>query len=493
MYLIPLPMSLKPSYGLIILLAIIAFPLFAYLDYLPIRLWDESRLAVNSYEMFKSGNWLILTFKGEPDFWNAKPPMMIWMQVLSMKLVGISELALRLPSAFAAVFNCLLIFWFFAVKHKNTLLGLFACLVLVTCIGYVRQHGTRTGDFDSLLVFFTTAYSLFYFLYLEEDKRKYFYAFIFCLICASLTKGIASLIFMPAILLYTIISRKAIPLLKSAHLYIGIAIYLFFVLGYYFLREHYNPGYIANVIDNEITGRYMREEEAQGNPYFWYYYDFFISKTFRDWYKLLLFGIVLGLFSENGFLKKITLYSLMLGVFYFLVVSGGQAKAEWYDMATYPFFAIITAVGLFIIFKFLAGIKKGKKWQQVVLQCLLLLLVAVPAYTNILKENFNPQMGLQSDENHDAALFLKSILHNERKNNHYHITYSGYNADVDWYVHALMEKGNPIPFADTNNLQAGQNVIAFHAEDKNYIENFYNFSPSETFYRVTVYRINGKK
>ena len=98
---------MKKAYKIIpyFLLAILLyFPIFGHLDTLVLRQYDESRLAINAFEMFKDGNFLVTHFEGNPDMWNTKPPMMIWLQVFFINLIGLGELALRLPSAFAAFF-----------------------------------------------------------------------------------------------------------------------------------------------------------------------------------------------------------------------------------------------------------------------------------------------------------------------------------------------------------------------------------------------------
>lgn len=469
------------------------FPLFAFLGTMPIRLWDESRLAINSFEMLKSGNWLVLTFKGEPDLWNAKPPLMIWLQVLSMKVLGINEWAIRLPSALAALVTCLGIFWFFAVKYKNTLLSLLIIFVLMTCHGYIRIHGVRNGDFDSLLVMFTTLYCLFYFLYIEEDKTKYLYSFICLLIGAALTKGIAGLIFLPALLIYTVLNKRTATVLINRHFYIGIALFLFFVGGYYLLREHYNPGYIAAMVDNEITGRYTSEEGGNRNSEVSFYWWFFTNDSFRDWFKIFFVGAFLGIFSKDFFLRKITIYSLLTSIFYFVVVSAGKCKNEWYDMACYPLFCIVTGVGLFIIIMFLSKAETKRKWLGLLLPVVFITLVSIQSVSNMTEKIIEKYGDINSNINRDITIYLKSVFHEQRENKDYFLTYTGYQADVDWYLVALNDKGNAIRYINKDSLNMGNKVIAYLDEDKNHIENFYNFIRLDTFRTVTVYHINGKK
>ena len=62
------------------------FAIFPRLGSLPLREWDESRQAASAYEMYESGNYLVATFDHKPDLWNTKPPLLLWLQVLSMKI-----------------------------------------------------------------------------------------------------------------------------------------------------------------------------------------------------------------------------------------------------------------------------------------------------------------------------------------------------------------------------------------------------------------------
>ena len=101
---------------LISLLIFSYFPLFLNLDVLPIVLWDESRLALSALEMNENNDYLIAHFQNMPDMWNTKPPLMIWIQVMMLKIFGTNELAIRLSSAIAGLLTVLSIYFFF----KNT-------------------------------------------------------------------------------------------------------------------------------------------------------------------------------------------------------------------------------------------------------------------------------------------------------------------------------------------------------------------------------------
>lgn len=70
--------------------------------------WDEINFAEAAREMIKSGNYLTVQIDFQP-FWE-KPPLFIWMQVLSMKIFGINEFAARFPNAVCGIVTSLAIF-----------------------------------------------------------------------------------------------------------------------------------------------------------------------------------------------------------------------------------------------------------------------------------------------------------------------------------------------------------------------------------------------
>ncbi len=488
-------MQLKTWQGALIVAIVVCFPIFGNLGALPIVLWDESRLAINALEMMHTDNPLIPTYKGVPDFWSAKPPMMIWLQTLSLHLFGYKEWVIRLPAAMAAFLNCIFLYWVFGHRYKRPLLGIFTATVLGTCAGLVRIHGSRTGDYDALLVLFGSMFAFFYFIWMEEREARYLYYAVIALVAATLTKGIAALILLPAMLLYTIIKWHLSALLRTRHTYICIGIYCLLGIGYYLLREHYNPGYIRNVYDNEIGGRFMYGEGHNRYDNLFYYYDFFFAKTFRDWYKILFGGWIAVLLCKDKFLKRTVLYATLLGLFYFAVVSKSRAKAEWYDMMSYPFFAVITGVGIYLVVDFLhkkLPIRFGVNKAIPVL--LILAIYAQPLSNAIAATTAEDAFKQWQGEDYEITFYLQKKLHGNCDTSGLSIAYGGYHADVDWYLRVREKQGCEIPVVSVHDLPPGQKVIAFREPERTHIENFYNFTVSDTYGNtVRVYTINGKK
>lgn len=70
--------------------------------------WDEINFAEIAREMIVTGDYLNVQINYQP-FWE-KPPLFIWMQVLSMKLFGVNEFAARFPNAIGGIITLLALF-----------------------------------------------------------------------------------------------------------------------------------------------------------------------------------------------------------------------------------------------------------------------------------------------------------------------------------------------------------------------------------------------
>lgn len=488
------PLNLKPWTILLIMLVIVSLPLFARLDQIPLKLWDESRLCVNAFEMSQSGNWIVTTIDGQPDLRSPKPPFMIWMQVISFKLFGFNELAGRLPAPVAAALTCIFIFWLFARRFKEPMIGFISCIVLVTSPGFVNLHGARSADYDTFLTLFTTAYCCFFFLYAEYKTLKYLYCFFASLVLAALTKEIAAMFLLPGLLLYAIFSKNLLYILKQKEFYIGIAAFIFFVGGYYLLREHMAPGYLREVWKYEVVDRFNTPLSNQGGP-FYYYLDCILKFQFDEWYLFILPGAAIGLLSKNNLLKKLTLFSICIIVTHLLVISGAATKFWWYDMPLFPFLSIIVAVFLHTIFSLLISLPGLKEMMRFnCLPYIFLFLIFVIPYKKILDETLwgPPTRDSWRDEYSDMTQLLKYVLHGQR-NIDGAVVPDCWPQNLLWYSEVLTYQKRPIKFIRDLNFGNAKKIVAYNQETKNYIESHYNTHIIQTYASVIEYYIDSVK
>lgn len=485
--------KLTPYFKYVVLASLIAIPIFGHLDTLPIRIWDEARLALNAYAMSNNGNFIVTYFEGEPDMWNTKPPLLIWFQVFFIKLFGFNELSVRLPSAIAAFFTCIALV-FFSLRHLNNYwFGFIAVLVLITSHGYINTHATRTGDYDALLTLFTTVSGLLFFAYCETRNYKHLYLFFLFTALAVLTKSVTGLLFLPALFLYSIIQKQFIPLIKSKHFYIGLFSFLGLVIGYYLFREANNAGYIAAVYENELGGRYLGviENHHQG---FWYYYNNFIDFQLTAWYLLIPCGLITGLVVKNKMINRITLFSFLMLLSFFLVISTAGTKLEWYDVPMYPFLAIIVAVFIFYIFELLQNLKSLNETLTVnVIPFIFLFLIGISPYQKIIDKTYLPKEYSWDEDFYEIGYFLKDAIRGRYDLNNQYLLYDGYNTHNLFYLKILNDKGIKISFKDWENLEPNDIVVAYQPFVKDYVEENYDLDKPHIVGNVVTYEIYGRK
>lgn len=85
----------------VILLVLLSVQLLA-MWLLPLADTSEPRYAETARIMAETGDWITPWFSPGVPFWG-KPPLSFWAQALSMRLLGVSEFAVRLPSWLATV------------------------------------------------------------------------------------------------------------------------------------------------------------------------------------------------------------------------------------------------------------------------------------------------------------------------------------------------------------------------------------------------------
>ena len=148
-------MSFLKKYLPYLLLAIgffiISVPLWLKVDLLPIRLWDEARNAVNALEMSQSHNWLIRTYNGFPEIFETKPPLLIWFQVVSLKIFGYNELAIRMPSVMFSILSLVVLYILLFKMTESKLASFGGALITATSKGFYGEHLGRFGDHEALL------------------------------------------------------------------------------------------------------------------------------------------------------------------------------------------------------------------------------------------------------------------------------------------------------------------------------------------------------
>lgn len=439
------------------MLVVLVVPLcFWNLDVLPLRIWDESRLAMNSLEMLNNGNWVTTFFDGKPDMWNTKPPLLIWAQVATMKLIGPSDFAVRLPSVVAALLTFLSLFILARNYLRSTAIAVMAILVLATSPGFMNWHGVGAADYDAAVTLWTTLACLGFYLYTETTRARYLYLFFLSLAMGVLTKSVGALLFLPGLFLFALWKKKIPAFLSNKHFYISLGTMLLLVGGYYALREHHNPGYLSTVCKNELGGRYLQAIEGHGESPF-----FFLTNLWQTrmpfWVLFVPLGMATGFFRRQKPLARFTHFLTLLVLGFFLVITIGQTKCRWYDMPMYPFMALLVAIFFFVVithilnFRFLIN---RTKFQ--ILPILLLVFLFAGPYRDAIQHVRHPE---NQTGYYYMGYVLKESLAGQRELDGMRILINGYSPQNDFYIRLLQMRGKDVKRADWKTLVAGDLVI----------------------------------
>ena len=470
----------------LLFLGICYFPIFLHLDGLPISAFDEARPANNAIEMLESGNMFVMQYRGEPDLWYTKPPLMIWLQVICLKFLGYNELAVRMPTAFAALFTVILVLWFGYKKMGSLTLGLFSSLVLLTTHGYIGEHVSRTADPDTLLTLFITIYCLMYYLFLETGNRKYMYTFGFALALAALTKGVAAFLFLPGLLLYTLAVKKMGAVLRSRSFYYTIAIVLVPVLGFYLTREFLNPGYIEAVVHHELGRRMTDPIEGHSGPAT-YYLKFIYKKHFWPWLLLIPVALLFLSRSSKAMQRLLLMIVLSTGI-YLLIISMAQTKVFWYTALMFPLWALLVGFSIDRIFQFLGNylalttsMRKG-----VFVSVFAIAFFFVP-YKSVIDKITNAHTTFPLNYH---GLFLKKM---QNKQKDLVMIDGKYNGSQVFSMRCYNEKGYNITMDSVHNLQVGQVVLFCTSNEIDSMNHYYRFDIIESFKTCVTARITERQ
>lgn len=482
--------SLKYGQAVLLLCLLMAVPVFGFLSRLPIQLWDEARLANTAIEMLHTHNWLIPTYGYQPDLWSTKPPLMIWLQALSIKAFGINELAVRLPSALAAFTLVLGLYFFIARLSKKPLLGLTVTISLLSTLGYITLHVTRTADYDSLLTALICFAACSFFSYLHSSKSISLYALFLFLAFGVLTKGVAALLITPAFILFALHKRKFISILSDYHTYIGFIVFVCIVGGYYFFRYQSNPQYLQAVWENELWGRMATaKENNSGND--WYYIHYLFFHGYRYYIPFAIFGVIGMMTTKDKILKDIGVFSLLIIVCHQLVISLSATKLYWYVAPEYPFLAILSGLGIYFLGQFIVAFNLIKR-QQIATLVLLLLVFSFPYYWVVRSVALRPIISSGSDSQ-PMALYLKTVLDGKPIFKNATLVWDGYVANLEFYRKALRAKKIPFSYNDGQSLLGHEKVIVYKDEIKQMIIDKFATNKIDSFHNVVVYQLHGLK
>lgn len=354
-----------------LLLALFVFPYFLRLG--ESSIWDanEAFYAVTPREMIERGDFIAPTFNYEVRA--QKPPLTYWAIIPFYKLLGVSELSVRLPGALAAAGLLLAVFLMGKALH-GLQAGLLAAAVTATAARIFVL--ARKLPIDILLNFWLMAAAYCLVRAAQKGSRWAWAAAYACMALGFLTKGPVAL-FIP---LAAYVGWSAAAHRFSARAmrpFAGASVFLAIVAPWY-LSAYAAHGwtYIAPFFLRDNLARFATESFGPSRGVF-YYLPAFLSDFF-PWSFLSLAGLWLA-FKEQGFARLMRSlesgFPLLWSALVLMVFSLSRNKQEYYIASVYPMMAVFLSGVLTRAWRDKDGLAHPS-WRIVLVAVSCLLLVA---------------------------------------------------------------------------------------------------------------------
>ncbi|TYA78731.1 ArnT family glycosyltransferase [Seonamhaeicola marinus] len=229
--------------------------------YLPLMDKTEARYAEISRMMVETNNWVTPQIDYNTPFW-AKPPLSTWLSALSMKLFGVNEFAVRLPSLLLSLLLVLLMKYFVKSKFAFYLLG----FILMTTPEFLLHAGVVSTD--TTLAFCITMIFLSFWKAVTESSSRLWGYLIFAFIgLGLLAKGpIVLILTIPPIFIWTIYFKEYKLVFKRIPWFIGTILSLVIAVPWYIMAEQRTEGFLEYFVIGEHFKRFF-DSSWKGDKY----------------------------------------------------------------------------------------------------------------------------------------------------------------------------------------------------------------------------------
>lgn len=342
--------------------------------------WDEINFAESAREMIESNNYLTVQIEYEP-FWE-KPPLFIWLQVLSMKIFGINEFAARFPNAVAGFFTLMVLFFLGKKLYDSTFGAYWVIAYTSSILPFLYFKSGIIDPWFNLFIFLGVFnFSFIYFTKKSINKTWRILLSGVFMGLAVLTKGpVGLLMLVLTAFVYFIISRFRLPV-NIFQILLFILVFAF-VGGFWFILQLFDGNYhiIADFIEYQI--RLFKTEDAGHGGFFGYHFIILLFGVFpASVYGLRgLATIQKNTYNQDVFRK----WMIILLIVVLMVFSIVETKIVHYSsLAYFP----LTFLAAYAVYKTGNNRARYRKWITLLIIFLGLIITILVGLIPIIAEN----------------------------------------------------------------------------------------------------------
>jgi 4-amino-4-deoxy-L-arabinose transferase-like glycosyltransferase len=258
------PMTTRTRTDILLLAGFCAFLFFYGTGQFGLIGADEPRYAQVAREMLERRDFVTPTLAGRP--WLEKPPLYYWQAILAYSVLGVGDVAARIPSAMDATFLVIAIYLFFRRFRPGVEVD--AALIAASSAGVVGY--SRAASTDMVLASTFSIGMLAWWAWREGGKKTHLAVFYISMALGMLAKGpVAPFLGGVIIALFAAATRDWRLIAKTLWLP-GILVFCGVSLPWYLTVQARNPQFFHEFILEHNLARFSTNLYHHSEP-LWYY------------------------------------------------------------------------------------------------------------------------------------------------------------------------------------------------------------------------------
>jgi 4-amino-4-deoxy-L-arabinose transferase-like glycosyltransferase len=330
----------KPKIYFLIIVTFAFFGMFGKLGDTELQPMGSATHASIAREILRTGDWLTLHWPFVGDFYQF-PPLFFWLQAITFKLFGITDITAKLTSAFFGFLVILLTYYLGKILVDDYTGFLSSMTIILT--PYFFRH-SRKCELETILIFFITLGIIFFILSEQKKNEKFLLLSGVSTGLGFFAKGPPAFAVWGSIVVYYIITKqykKLVSLYFILGILISIIIPFTWIIPQIIYRgDAFYRGFIINQVLNKIHG---------GDRPAITFVDKILNYTFffRAFYSYYLPWSITGIFGIIKIVKEKIYNSYILIIWVAVVWIGFTLpgyKDDYYLLAMFPGWAVINGI-----------------------------------------------------------------------------------------------------------------------------------------------------
>jgi 4-amino-4-deoxy-L-arabinose transferase-like glycosyltransferase len=225
---------------------------------------DEPRYAQVAREMLARREWITPLLGGRP--WLEKPPLYYWQAMLAYSVLGVSDVAARVPSALDATVLVIIVYLFFRKFRRGVEVD--AALIAASCAGVIGY--ARAASMDMPLSAAFAVGMIAWWAWRESGNKIYLAVFYASMALGMLAKGPVAPFLAALVTLSFAAAMREWRLIVKTLWIPGIVLFCAVAFPWYLAVEAANPQFFREFILEHNLARFSTNVFHHPEP-FWYY------------------------------------------------------------------------------------------------------------------------------------------------------------------------------------------------------------------------------